>query len=439
MKDIYFKWERESTIHLIYPTLEGSMLPPHDFSWIGYPTTILIFKNGIVTWCCKEDQFYKLGAKLLKVYKDKQKEQEMVEKINKRAEDLKKVEEQIDKINLSELTNDKLIEWYFKLHDSFVNYYGIGAMDEPISMEVEAELKRVTSLTDSEIASLTTPDHPSYSQQADNYLLQTKDIAGFIKKYYWIENNYSGTKVLSKDDVIKRLNHLKPARISPKSEISNLTADAKRLIQLLKIFTSYQDERKTNILIYLHFLEKILTAVGLRSHIGLDVLRDTFPWELEDILKGKISADFIKKRRENCCIVWKEGAKKADILDKKDSLEWEKKFAVESNKSQMIKGNCASKGKVTGKVRILLNASENDLLQDGEILVTFMTSPDFMGAVKRSAGLITNLGGITSHAAIISRELGIPCIVGTKNATEILETGDIVELDASNGTVKKIN
>lgn len=436
MKEIYFKWERESTIHLLYPTLEGSMLPPHDFSWIGYPTTILIFRNGIVTWCCKEEEFYSLGAKLLKVYKSKQKEQEMVRGLSKRAESLKAIEDQIDKTDLFKLTDNELINLYFKLHDSFVDYYGIGAMDEPLSMEAEAELKRLTKLSDSEIAHLTMPDQLSYSQEAENYLLKTKDIEGFIKKYYWIENNYSGSKVLSNGDVIKRLKEIKPAKIHTKQDIADLNPEAKRLVELLKNFTSYQDDRKRNILIYLHFLEKILSEVSKRSEINMDILRDTFPEELAGILKEKISADFIKNRRKNCCIVWKKSAKKPRILNAKGSRKWEDKFAIKIDQSQIIKGNCASKGKVTGKVRILLNASENDKLKEGEILVTFMTSPDFMSAVKRSAGLITNLGGITSHAAIISRELGIPCIVGTKNATEILKTGDLVELNADKGEVR---
>jgi len=68
-----------------------------------------------------------------------------------------------------------------------------------------------------------------------------------------------------------------------------------------------------------------------------------------------------------------------------------------------------------------------------------MTSPDFIIAIKKCSAIVTNLGGITSHAAIISREFGIPCIVGAKNATEILKTGDLVEVDADNGIVKIID
>jgi len=208
------------------------------------------------------------------------------------------------------------------------------------------------------------------------------------------------------------------------------------LIEILKNYGAYQDERKRNILTYLHFLEILLKEIGKRANISLKAMRDSFPEEIQDILNGKISEDFINKRREKCFVVWEEGKVKPQILTGDQTKQWEEKLSVQHNNIQIIKGNCASKGKVEGKVRVLLSASENDKLEDGEILVTFMTSPDFMSAIRRCGAIVTNLGGVTSHAAIISRELGIPCVVGTKNATEALKTGDMVEVDADKGEIR---
>ena len=73
--------------------------------------------------------------------------------------------------------------------------------------------------------------------------------------------------------------------------------------------------------------------------------------------------------------------------------------------------------------------------EKGDILVTSMTRPEFVPLMKKAGAIITNEGGITSHAAIISRELKIPCIIGTKNATVILKDGDFVEVDANNGII----
>src|SRR3989344_3697043 len=443
MKDEWFRWEREAAIHFLFPTLEGSMQPLKIFTGHGFPTTILIFKNGIVTWCVKENEFYGLGAKLLEIYKDPKKEKQMVNEATKRLNFLVKVEQEIGKSKLSKLSNESLVDLYSKLHESFINYYGIGAIQEPLAMQAEIELKNTnTSLSDIQINSLTSPRKISYIKEAENYLWKTKNIELFIKNYYWIDNNYSQTKVLSKTDVKQKLKHIKQSKkINPlNTKNLNLNDEILRLVELLKNFAAYQDERKSNILIYLHFLEILLKEIGRRGNISLETMRDTFPSDIKNVLNGKILQGFVKKRKQSCFVVWKEKARKPLILIGKNTRVWEKKLSPKINRqTQIVKGNCASRGKAKGKVRIILSASENNKLKDGEVLVTFMTSPDFMPVIKKCSAIVTNLGGITSHAAIISREFGIPCIVGTKNATEILKTGDMVEVDADKGIVRIIN
>ncbi len=434
--DEWFRWEREAAIHLLFPTLEGSMKPLEEFSGHGFPTTILIFRNGIVTWCVKNTEFYGLGSKLLKIYKDESKEQEMVQEALKRLDVLKQIETEIKEISISDLTNEQLTKLYNNLHDAFINYYGIGAIQEPLAMQAEVEFKEKSNLSHDDIAHLVAPEQLSYIQEADNYLLETKDIDGFIRKYYWIDNNYTQTKVLTKEEAEKRLANIKPVQTSQTPSNSKFDSESQRLMQLLKNFATYQDDRKRNILQYLHYLEVLLKEVGTRANLSISAMRDSFPHEIQAILEGKVTEDSIKKRGENCFVVWKEKGEKPEILVGDEAKEWEEILTIQKDNSQIVKGNCASKGKVTGKIRILLNASENDKLEDGEVLVTFMTSPDFMSAVRRCSAIVTNLGGITSHAAIISRELGIPCIVGTKNATEVLKTGDVVEVDADKGEVK---
>jgi pyruvate,water dikinase len=101
----------------------------------------------------------------------------------------------------------------------------------------------------------------------------------------------------------------------------------------------------------------------------------------------------------------------------------------------LLKGLGASPGVVSGRVRIIPTKNEIDKIQKGEILVTSMTSPDFVPAMKKAGAIVTDYGGSTSHAAIVSRELGIPCIVGTNDATKKLSTGMNVTVDAVRGVV----
>jgi len=101
----------------------------------------------------------------------------------------------------------------------------------------------------------------------------------------------------------------------------------------------------------------------------------------------------------------------------------------------ILEGYGASPGVATGRVRIIRNLNEIGKIEKGDILVTEMTSPDFVPAMERSTAIITNLGGATCHAAIVSRELGIPCIVGTNNATRVLKDGQEITVDAQAGKV----
>jgi phosphohistidine swiveling domain-containing protein len=111
---------------------------------------------------------------------------------------------------------------------------------------------------------------------------------------------------------------------------------------------------------------------------------------------------------------------------------------VETKGIKEIKGQVASKGKAKGTVKVCATSQEAAKVRQGDILVTAMTTPDFVPAMKKAAAIVTDEGGITSHAAIVSRELGKPCVIGTRIATKVLKDGDLVEVDAEKGTVKKL-
>lgn len=101
----------------------------------------------------------------------------------------------------------------------------------------------------------------------------------------------------------------------------------------------------------------------------------------------------------------------------------------------LIKGHGASPGVGSGKVEIIFNIEELDKVQENDVLVTTMTNPDMVPAMKRASAIVTEDGGMTCHAAIVSRELGIPSVVGTGNATEVLKDGMEISVDGSRGIV----
>jgi len=101
----------------------------------------------------------------------------------------------------------------------------------------------------------------------------------------------------------------------------------------------------------------------------------------------------------------------------------------------LLEGDAASPGLASGPVKIIHEASQIDMVKDGDILVTEMTTPDFVPAMKRAVAIVTDRGGRTAHAAIVSRELGIPCIVGADKATTTLHDNQKITVDGSHGKV----
>lgn len=109
----------------------------------------------------------------------------------------------------------------------------------------------------------------------------------------------------------------------------------------------------------------------------------------------------------------------------------------ESKAEVLLKGAAASLGSASGPVKIIHKPTEIDKVDKGDVLVTEMTTPDYVPAMRRACAIVTDVGGRTCHAAIVSRELGIPCVVGTGTATSKLKTGQLITVDGAAGMVYK--
>ena len=134
----------------------------------------------------------------------------------------------------------------------------------------------------------------------------------------------------------------------------------------------------------------------------------------------------------------------ARIFDNKSLEDVEKIFGIELEKQNTegskdaLRGSPAYPGKIKARVKIILGRNQVGEMQAGTVLVSPMTTVDFLPAMQKAAGIITDEGGITCHAAIVAREMGKPCVIGTKIATRILKDGDMVEMDGGKGTIKII-
>jgi phosphohistidine swiveling domain-containing protein len=127
------------------------------------------------------------------------------------------------------------------------------------------------------------------------------------------------------------------------------------------------------------------------------------------------------------------------ILSGRAVKQWEEKVMSPAQKCDELKGSAAYPGQVRGPARVVRLTEELSKVKNGDILITPLTSPLYVPILNKVKGIVTEEGGVLSHASVISRELKIPCVIGTKTATQVFKDGDMVEVDAYRGVVRKIS
>lgn len=191
---------------------------------------------------------------------------------------------------------------------------------------------------------------------------------------------------------------------------------------------------------------------GMASYLAIDKLKEASdrvsltydlasyfsPSEFLDGLKEGFtpSRKILEERKKAFGLAMEKG--KIVILTGKKLKQIINSVLEDVSKDSEITGVVANPGKVIGKVKIVLSPDDIKKVKKGDIMVSAETTPDFVPAVHKAAALVTDIGGITSHAAIISREFNIPCIVGTKVATRVLKDYDKIKVDAEKGIIKKL-
>lgn len=160
--------------------------------------------------------------------------------------------------------------------------------------------------------------------------------------------------------------------------------------------------------------------------------------ETKQLLERGILPDVknLRLRSEHKVIYYIHHQKIEIITDPNLIKETIKLLEGELSLVQELKGMVACLGKVKGKVKLINHSNDLEKIEKGDIFVAKYTFPSFTPYMSKSAAIVTDEGGLTSHAAIVSRELRIPCLVGTKIATKVLKDGDLVEVDAIKGFIK---
>lgn len=156
--------------------------------------------------------------------------------------------------------------------------------------------------------------------------------------------------------------------------------------------------------------------------------------------KKQPTPEYIARRKNGYGIFLDDSQTEIIIDTASDLLVLEQTFVPEVNGDLvMVRGIVASPGHARGPAKIFLTPTDLQKMNHGDVLITPMTSPDFIPLMKKASGIVTDIGGLLSHAALVSRELDIPCVIGTKVATKVFKDGDMVEVDADKGIVTKLS
>ena len=213
---------------------------------------------------------------------------------------------------------------------------------------------------------------------------------------------------------------------------------------LSKVLQEDNNLDKINLIEYWHETAEILTSKAWdKVKLSFDIkIGCYFPKELAEFLTygRKVTSAKLLARKKYYVMLLKND--KINFYFGKKARRFEIKELPENIKQKgisEIKGASAYHGIVKGKVRIVNTLKEMKQMRKGEVLVSTMTTPRLFEAVKKASAIVTDEGGITCHAAIVAREMKKPCVIGTKIATRVFKDGNMVEVDATKGIVRKIS
>lgn len=235
-------------------------------------------------------------------------------------------------------------------------------------------------------------------------------------------------------------------------EYKDLLLKRNTLIKRLKIrnpwktlFISWADFMVTKIyrrfaqINAIYSMQPVLEEIAKRLNLSLMQVRFMLKSEVRDgLIGGKKPNKTTLQQRTKFCVYYVEKGKEKIFIGNEAKRLAEKTRIIVDKETKEILGQCGCVGRGRGTAKIIIRASDMSKMKKGDVLVSIATDPDIVPAMKKASAIVTEQGGVTSHAAIVSRELNIPCVIGTKIATKVFKDGDLIEVDATKGIVKKI-
>ena len=360
-------------------------------------------------------------------------------------------------INFRDYSIKRLFAAYRQSMDVYIESY-VPLMMRPDDYLL-MKLQNVMGDSTAEAVEILTPvwKKTFYSEEKMDFLRAkiSENADAYLEKYEWINNPLGKVSApLTREDVKKRFDRITVAQAEEtlKKLKSNRTQRKKnfqvylenncaqssllRLVSEFIYLRTYTAENSDRLFYYIR--KRILDEIAMRLHISCDEILYMTYEEVAMLEQGqRIGRSTIAKRKSGELITFFNGEKHAYYGSGASALLTEL-MPYENDKMQdvILSGDVACAGELRGCVKIVRHFGETEKVEEGDIVVTSMTTPEIVSALEKAGGIITDEGGITCHAAILAREYGTPCLVGTKFATQALHDGMRIYLDCIRGEVR---
>lgn len=386
---------------------------------------------------------------------------------------------EIKTYTISTFTTSQLLDLVTAIQERWLEYDMINVPPWFIGGDTfKNRVQEYLSIPEQDFLFLTTPEQKTFVSQLEQELLDViynfkkgtisnlEEIAQTLsEKYGWIPFGYDGlvywdsnhfVKIIKEDErtieilekeirSIKQVDQKNSEKRDSLIKQHNFDKNQLEYIEKINVLNVWTDERKMLEFRLHYWYSQILLEFEKRYNVPYINLKLLLTQELP-IIETLSAKEIIEKTHKRITELFVIEARNGNISilegkEKEDFLKDYHTHMAHVTAQTEIKGMVASKGPqeiYTGTAKVVLRPEDGEKVQLGDFVIATMTTPDYIMCMKQASGFVTDEGGVTCHAAIVGREMNKPTIIATKNATQIINDGDTIEINTGNGTVKVI-
>lgn len=358
------------------------------------PKALALFAEGKNVWLLNARAFADFTEKTFEAYSKR-------DQLSEDYASWQKTANELDSLTGSEL-EEKLVDAWLYTEFAEFSLYGAEAA-------LVKQLSRFDAPTRQDIwGAFTVPDKPTFLARIDAELASSQDPKAMAEKYPWIQNGYDGLS----ENAAKYFEERLKVVGNEGASLQNLEKKREELTQKLQLT---DDEVK---------------SLTLARKLA-EFMDDRKAWMMQ-------TRRLVTKSIGNIKHGWFFNDGKASQIGQDDTEElWQRYVDFKASTSAVVGIVASNGGKHFVNGEVIIVTSPTDVVEDDKIVVVPSTSPSYVPLMRKAKALVTDHGGMMSHAAIVAREFNLPCIVGTKQATKVLQSGDKVVLDLVKGEVNR--